>query len=197
MFLVAVVLLAALAVPLAGGRLGALAEVELRRGWAIFAALGLAVVGVGAPGLPDWARSGLLLAAYPVGAVFLLANRRLPGIGLAGAGAALNLLAIAANGGVMPASPAALARAGLPADAPGFESSGVVEDARLAFLGDVFAIPAAWPLSNVFSVGDVLIGLGLAWGLHRICGSRLVPRWRPPAGRPGPDNAGAPPPGPP
>jgi uncharacterized protein DUF5317 len=196
-FLVVAVLAAALAVPLAGGRLGALADLQLRRGWAIFAALGLAVAGVGAPGLPDWARSGLLLAAYPVGAVFLLANRRVPGMPLAGAGAALNLLVIAANGGVMPASPAALARAGLPADAPGFENSGVVEDPRLAFLGDVFAIPAGWPLSNVFSVGDLLIGLGLAWGLHRVCGSRLVPRWRrPPAGRPGSDDAGAPPPGP-
>jgi Family of unknown function (DUF5317) len=194
-FLVVFVLVAALAVPLAGGRLGALAELELRRGWAIFGALGLAVVGVGAPGLPDQARSGLLLAAYPLGAVFLLANRRVPGMGLAGAGAALNLLVIAANGGVMPASPAALARAGLPADPPGFESSGVVDDPRLAFLGDVFAIPAAWPFSNVFSVGDALIGLGLAWGLHRVCGSRLVPRWpRPPADRPGPDDAGAPPP---
>ena len=43
MVLVAVVVLSALAVPLFGGRLGALAEVRLRRVWAIFAALGLAV----------------------------------------------------------------------------------------------------------------------------------------------------------
>jgi hypothetical protein len=59
---------------------------------------------------------------------------------------------------------------------------------RLAFLGDVFAVPASWPLSNVFSVGDMLIAVGLAWGVHRICGSRLVPRWT--------GNAGAPPAGP-
>jgi len=187
-FLVAAVVLSALTVPLAGGRLGALGELRLRRAWAIWAALGLAVLGVGLPGLPDWGRSALLVAAYPIGTVFVLANRRVPGIALAGLGAALNLLAIAANGGVMPASPAALARAGLPADDPGFESSTVVDDPRLAFLGDVFAIPASWPLSNVFSVGDVLIGLGLAWGVHRVCGSRLVPRWT--------RNPGAPPAGP-
>jgi hypothetical protein len=102
-------------------------------------------------------------------------------------GAALNLLAITANGGVMPASPAALARAGL-ADDPGFQNSTVLADPRLAFLGDVFAVPASWPLSNVFSIGDVLIAAGLAWGLHRVCGSRLVPRWT--------GNTGAPPAGP-
>jgi hypothetical protein len=177
-FLVALVLVSSLAVPLAGGRLGALVELPLRHVWAIYAALGLAVVGVGVPGLPDGLRSLLLVAAYPVGAVFLAANRRVPGMALTALGAALNLLAITANGGVMPASPAALTAAGLPVDEPGFQSSAAVDDPRLAFLGDVFAIPASWPLSNVFSVGDVLIGVGLAWGVHRICGSRLVPRWR-------------------
>ena len=182
MVLVAVVVLSALAVPLCGGRLGALAEVRLRRAWAIFAALGLAVLATELPGLPDGVRSLLLVAAYPVGAVFLAANWRVPGIPLAALGAALNLLAIAANGGVMPASPAALQRAGLAVDQPGFQNSAPVADPRLAFLGDVFAVPAAWPLSNVFSVGDVLIAAGLAWGLHRICGSRLAPRRRRPAG---------------
>ena len=123
MFLVALVLVSALAVPLAGGRLGALVELPLRHVWAIYAALGLAVLGVGVPGLPDGLRSLLLVAAYPVGAVFLAANRRVPGMALTALGAALNLLAITANGGVMPASPAALATAGLPVDEPGFQSS--------------------------------------------------------------------------
>jgi hypothetical protein len=187
MFLVAVVVLSALVVPLAGGRLGALVELRLRHVWAVYAALGLAVLGVGLSGLPDGLRSLLLVAAYPVGAVFLLANRQVPGMALVGLGAALNLLAITANGGVMPASAEALAAAGLPAAEPGFESSAALDDPRLAFLGDMFAIPAAWPLSNVFSLGDVLIGAGLAWGLHRVCGSRLVPRWT--------GNGGAAPPG--
>ena len=189
MFLVAVVVLSALAVPLSGGRLGALADLRLRRPWAIYVALGLAVLGVGLPGLPDGLRSLLLVAAYPAGAVFLAANWRVPGVALAGLGAALNLLAIAANGGVMPASPSALAAAGLPVGQPGFQSSAALAEPRLAFLGDVFSIPASWPLSNVFSVGDLLIGAGLVWGLHRVCGSRLVPRWTgntgaPPARRP-------------
>jgi Family of unknown function (DUF5317) len=183
-FLVVVVVVSALVVPLFGGRLGALVELRLRQVWAVYAALGLAVLGVGLPGLPDGLRSLLLVAAYPVGAVFLAANRRVPGIAVVALGAALNLLAITANGGVMPASPAALATAGLPTDQPGFQSSTAVDDPRLAFLGDVFAVPASWPFANVFSVGDVLIGLGLAWGLHRVCGSRLVPHWTGTAGAP-------------
>ena len=188
MFLVAVVVLAALAVPLAGGRLGALVEVRLRHVWAIFAALGLEIAAMELPGLPEGFRAALMVAAYPVGAVFLAANWHLPGMPLVALGAALNLLAISVNGGVMPASPSALAGAGLEFEA-GFQNSTTLADPQLAFLGDVFYLPASWPLSNVFSVGDVLIGVGLVWGLHRVGGSRLVPRWT--------GNPAAPPPGPP
>ncbi len=177
MFLVAVVVVAAVTVPLFGGRLGALVEVRLRHVWAIFAALGLEIAALELAGLPDRLRAALLVLAYPVGAVFLAANWRVPGVPLIALGAACNLVAMAANGGVMPASPDALASAGLPAGGPGFRNSDVVADPRLAFLGDVFAIPASWPLSNVFSVGDVLIALGILWAVHGICRSRLVPSW--------------------
>jgi hypothetical protein len=62
-------------------------------------------------------------------------------------------------------------------DEPGFQNSTALADPRLAFLGDVFSLPASWPLSNVFSVGDVLIALGVVWALHRIGRSRLAPSW--------------------
>jgi hypothetical protein len=97
LFLVAVVLLSALAVPLFGGRLAALLEVGLQRLWAIYAALGLQVAAMELPGLPDWLRAALLVAAYPIGAVFLLANRHLPGMALVALGGALNLLTIAST----------------------------------------------------------------------------------------------------
>jgi hypothetical protein len=173
-FLVAFVLLSALAVPLFGGRLGALLEVRLRHVWAILAALGLEVAAIELPGLADRLRTALLVAAYPILAVFLVANWHVPGIPLVALGGAMNLLVISVNGGVMPASPSALAGAGLPVHPSGFHNSAVLPDPRLGFLGDVFFIPASWPLSNVFSVGDVLIGLGVAWALHRICRSRLA-----------------------
>ncbi len=176
MFLVAVVVLAALAVPLAGGRLGNLVEVRLRHVWAIFAALGLEIAAMELPGLPEGLRAALLVGAYPVGAVFLAANWHLPGMPLVALGAALNLLSISVNGGVMPASPSALTGAGLELE-PGFHNSTALADPQLAFLGDVFYLPASWPLSNVFSVGDILIALGIMWALHRICRSRLAPSW--------------------
>ena len=177
LFLVAVVVLAAVAVPLAGGRLGNLVEVRLRSGWAIFAALGLGIAATELPGLPEGLRAALLVAAYPVAAVFLASNWRLPGMPLVAIGGAMNLVAITVNGGIMPASASALAGAGLPMDQPGFHNTTVLSDPQLAFLGDVFFIPASWPFSNVFSVGDILIALGVAWALHRICGSRLTPSW--------------------
>ena len=46
--------------------------------------------------------------------------------------------------------------------AAGSSNSVVVADPGLAFLTDIFALPAAFPLANVFSIGDVLIGVGVA-----------------------------------
>jgi hypothetical protein len=113
----------------------------------------LEVVAVELPWLSEGLRGALMVAAYPVGALFLAANWRVPGMPLVALGGALNLLAITVNGGVMPASPSALAGAGLAVDEPGFQNSTALAEPRLEFLGDVFFIPASWPLSNVFRSG--------------------------------------------
>jgi Family of unknown function (DUF5317) len=187
MFLVAVILLGALTVPLLGGRLAALADLRVRWALVLPAALALQLVALYLPGLPHGARAGLFVASYPVAGLFLVANRRLPGVLLIGLGGALNLLAMSVNGGVMPASPSALAGAGLDQDPGQFHNSTPVQGAHLAFLGDVLYIPAAWPLSNVFSIGDVLIALGAVWALHRVAGSWPARRGRraTSSGRPG------------
>jgi Family of unknown function (DUF5317) len=83
-----------------------------------------------------------------------------PGLLLVGSGGTLNAIAIVANGLVMPASPSALARAGLPATLDRFTNSVAVADPALAALGDVWAIPSGLPLAGVFSAGDVVIALG-------------------------------------
>ena len=87
-------------------------------------------------------------------------NIRLPGMPIVALGALSNLAAIAANGGSMPADPAALAIAGLEAEP--HTNSVVLASPALQPLTDIFALPAWLPLANVFSVGDVLIGVGLA-----------------------------------
>ena len=67
--------------------------------------------------------------------------------------------AILANGGYMPADPAAFGS--VFKLTPGYSNSVVVADPALRPLTDIFALPAAFPLANVFSIGDVLIGIGL------------------------------------
>ena len=79
---------------------------------------------------------------------------------IAAVGAGCNLLAIIANGGYMPADPEALASVGL--GGPGYTNSIVLTDPVLPFLTDVFAMPAWMPAANIFSIGDVLLGIGVA-----------------------------------
>jgi hypothetical protein len=43
----------------------------------------------------------------------------------------------------------------------GFLNSAVRADPALVPLTDIYALPAWVPLANVFSIGDVLIGLGI------------------------------------
>src|SRR3954447_26195617 len=142
-------LLSLVTVPLAGGHLSALAHVSVRRGGTLGAALALQVLVIEiVPGGGGAAHRVVHLASYGLVAIFVIANRRMPYLWLIALGGALNLAAIAANRGVMPAPPSALPPAGLTEDAADFENSTAVAGAHLSFLGDVFAIPAAWPASN-------------------------------------------------
>lgn len=95
-------------------------------------------------------------------AVFLavLRNIRLPGMVIVALGSISNLAAIIANGGFMPADARALAIAGF-TDAGSHTNSVVLEHPALQPLTDIFAVPAGIPMANVYSVGDVLIGIGI------------------------------------
>jgi hypothetical protein len=169
MLLLAAILVALALVPVCGGRLAALAELRFKRPWLLWLALGMQIV-LFAPGGPAWPAAHLV--SYAVAGAFAWHNRHLPYLWLLGLGGALNLAAITANGGTMPMRPAAAATAGLTGHDPA--NSEVLTSPQLAFLGDVFAIPASWPLSNVFSVGDVILVAGAALLVHRVCGSRLL-----------------------
>jgi len=155
---------AGLAIALAlGGRPGGLARLQFRL--APLAVLGFLLQlvlfsgpvsdRVGALGAPLYvASTGLVFAV-------LLVNARIVGLPIVALGAAANLAAIVANGGYMPASAAALVAAGkLPA--VGYSNSAVLANPQLAPLTDIFALPTWLPFHNVFSIGDLLIGLGIA-----------------------------------
>ena len=167
-------LLCLISVPLAGGRLQALGELRVRAFGLLVAALALQVLVIEVvPDAPAPLPALGHVASYAMTAAAVWLNRRLPFLWLIALGGGLNALAIAANDGVMPARAGALRTAGLSADGDAFANSTAVAHPHLAFLGDVFAVPASWPAANVFSVGDVLLVLGLACFLHVWCGSRL------------------------
>jgi hypothetical protein len=172
--IVALVLVAAALVPLTGGRLGRLAQARFSRAWALPVSLAIQILVISIwPSGPERVLQVLHLVSYAFAGLFLVANRRVPGIALVVLGGVLNVAAITANDGVMPASEAAYRTAGLELTGE-FENSAPVEDPRLAVLGDVFAVPEGWPLANVFSIGDVAIVLGAAVMVHALA-RRPVP----------------------
>jgi hypothetical protein len=146
------------------GRLDGLMHLDFRWAWlavggllvqvVLFTPLGSALAG-------DALVPPVYIASTLAVFVAVLRNVRMPGMAIVAAGALCNLVAITANGGLMPADAGALALAGF--SGPGDHTNSVVLEAP-AFepLTDIYAIPAWLPLANVFSVGDVLIGVGVA-----------------------------------
>jgi hypothetical protein len=145
------------------GRLDGLLALRFR--WAALAVGGLLVQVVLFTPFGDGLAGDLASAVYVASTVAVFAavirNVRLPGMAIVAAGALANLLAITSNGGAMPADPGALELAGFAG--PGEHTNSVVL-AEPAFrpLTDIFALPEGLPMANVFSIGDVLIGFGVA-----------------------------------
>ncbi len=154
------------------GRLQALADVPVRHLWAAPVALALQLPLMRAPAAR--AAPDLLWPRIAFGASYLLlgwalwANRRLPGISWLAAGVFLNGLAVVANGGYMPIAPQTVAVLGDGAWPVGTHH-GVSKDVvlpfsatRLWFLSDIFVVPRPFPWPVAFSIGDVLIVVGVA-----------------------------------
>jgi hypothetical protein len=172
MILIAGFVVIVASVALRGSRLTALADLRVRWCPAVAAALALQVliISVFPDALPPSLAAALHVVSYVLGVAFLFANRRVPGLWLIGVGALCNLAAIGANGGVMPASASALATAGITSpNGQHFANSAARHSPRLAFLGDIFAIPSGLPFANVFSIGDIVLLAGATVLLHRAC----------------------------
>jgi hypothetical protein len=167
-------LLLLLTVPAAGGRLSALEQFRLRWVWLVALAFAIQVLIVTVvPEGDETLHRVVHVATYALAGACVVRNLDLRFVWVVALGGLLNFIAIAANGGVMPASRGALETAGLEVQSGSFANSDFVDEAHVSFLGDVFAIPAGWPGANVFSVGDVLMLLGALLVLHAATGSRL------------------------
>jgi len=160
---------------LAGGRLSNLLSVQLRFGILILAALLLRVAtqwlidqGVD---IVDQLRLPLFAFSFGLLVVTLWLNRSQPGLLLAMVGVAANGLAVVLNAGYMPVYLPAMEVAGLTeADlSPSFHVA-LPDELGVDFLlaggplGDILPIVIPF-LTNVVSLGDVLLAAGVAWFL--------------------------------
>jgi hypothetical protein len=177
MILALVYLAVLVSVPLARGRLSALGDLPLRRSALALAAILIQVVVISLlPGGVHAVHTTLHIVSYLLLGAFAWANRRIVGVPIIALGGLSNFVAIVANGGVMPADRDAIASLAHATAKGDFANSQVLAHPKLLFLGDVFATPASWPLHNVFSIGDMVLVVGVAVLVHVACASRLVPR---------------------
>ena len=162
-----------------GGRIARLGEVRLQWAWLALAGLAGQVLLFSSPLTAVVGDAGppLYVASAAVVLAVVVRNFGVGGLPVIALGAASNLAAIVANGGYMPAAPEALAALGRQLGS-GFTNSTDRASVALAPLTDVFAMPAWLPFANVFSVGDVLIGLGV---VVAIVAAMRDPRLDPPA----------------
>lgn len=160
MFLLPSIILGFVFALLLGGKPSRFLDLRLRHTWAVWAAVATQFLTFSGsvPGVPLEFHTALHLGSYALLIVFAIANMRVLSLVPLLLGMLMNAVAIAANGGRMPVSPEAWEAAGL--GDPGGSSNVQLGADRLGFLGDVFALPAGFPLANVFSVGDLFIGFG-------------------------------------
>jgi hypothetical protein len=165
-----------------GGRIGRLADLQLP-GMPLFGvAIALQVLAFPSSSfpwsVPDSVATVLWLGTYALLIAIVWLNRRVTGFPIAGAGMVSNLVAIVANGGHMPALPSALREAGV-AFAGVYQNSVANGHPNLAWLVDRWAAPE-WVLgANVYSVGDVLLGVGGVVIVTAAMGPRLPGRRAP------------------
>lgn len=151
-----------------------IARIELRWAWLALLALGLQWPLLRAPGGPTkdlLVQQVLFLLSHLLLLAFVWRNRRLPGFLVVGLGVTCNLLVILANGGFMPITPETLTRIN-PGSTPAGWSIGMhygyskdvilmQEGTRLWLLSDVLVLPPPFPWPTAFSLGDLLIALGI------------------------------------
>ncbi|MFP3960400.1 MAG: DUF5317 domain-containing protein [Spirochaetaceae bacterium] len=159
-----------------GGSLAQLSDTELKGVALLFIALAVQLLIFPTPWWPEppiaFATTFFHLASYGLLIVFVFLNRRMLPLWGVAAGMMMNVAVIAANGGHMPTSAAALRVAGQSEIAErllhatdGTYGNVVLisESTRLNILADRLAVPSWVPLGSALSLGDLVLTLGAAW----------------------------------
>jgi hypothetical protein len=173
-----------LAVGLAlGGRASGLTALTLRWRWAVLVGIVTQILLFSTPlnrivgplGPVIYVGSTALVLAA------ILVNWRITGMPVIALGAISNLSAIIANRGYMPADPAAMATLDQTIT-DSYSNSAIVADPALRPLTDIFALPAWLPFANVYSIGDVVLSIGIVVVI--VAAMRSAPSPRPEGGEP-------------
>jgi hypothetical protein len=151
-----------------------IASIPLRTPWLVLVALALQVPLLRAPLGPTQqvgVAQALFLLSHLLLLTFVWLNRWLVGIQIVGLGVLCNLLVILTNGGFMPITQQTLVRINpgsileqWPVGYHYGNSKDVIllqEATVFWFLSDILVLPPPFPWPAAFSVGDVLIALGI------------------------------------
>lgn len=146
---------------LRGGSLKNLSETSFHQTWLLVVGAVISLVA----GLwhPPWLGEAggavVTIVVFMSVMVFLVANRQLPGMGIATIGLALNTLVIVVNGAMpVSADAARIANARGSLDEPGLRHETMGPDTRLAWLADRIPVPGA---RIVLSAGDLVLAAGI------------------------------------
>ena len=165
--LIETVILALFVSLISGGKMSRLGGLILRGFWLVPLALLIqsgvywaAVRGIGLG--PSWVSPVLDTVSYFLLLMFTFRNKSLPGMRWISVGIMLNTLVIGLNGGVMPVDPLFLPEASRNALIQGQGTHGLMTiTTHLTFLADQFYMDILGMRRQVFSVGDVLIDIGI------------------------------------
>jgi hypothetical protein len=147
-----------------GGKLKWITNRAMKYVWLIFFSIAIQlVIFSGLPYIkqsPDYIIAALHLISYTLIIVFILYNIKIPGIAVVGFGSFLNFLVIFLNGGFMPSVSLGLIR-NIGKNTIDNNITTMSKHTYLPWLGDIFHLPAWLPLTNNFSIGDIIIALGV------------------------------------
>ncbi|KGK85043.1 membrane protein [Desulfosporosinus sp. HMP52] len=150
-----------------GGKLSRLGQLALRESWLVPVALiiqsGLYWVAVKEIGLAsNWLTQLLSTGSYSLLLFFTWRNRACPGMNWIALGIFLNTIVIGLNGGVMPVDPSFLPEEIRKALLEGQGTHGLMTSmTHLSFLADRFYLSIIGIGKQVFSIGDILVDLGI------------------------------------
>lgn len=155
-----------------------LAQLKLRAGWLVLLAVLVQILilplGQGAQPIVTWGMEFFHIGSYLLLLLFAVLNYRERALWVMALGMLSNFIVITVNGGHMPASLDALRAAGRTTTIEKLLTEGVSgnvivmsEQTKLNVLGDILWLPSWVPFANAFSVGDLLLGVGVIWLLAK------------------------------